>query len=91
MSLFKQYAVVPWVRVAVIAEVKLNVVRYRLFPKSGTLKRSTIQMFALNALGQRRFNEINPQAVHVSPLFPDNAPLGTQFSPARRHIFLCVF
>ena len=69
MSLFKQYAVVPWVRVAVIAEVKLNVVRYRLVPKSGTPERSTIQMYAFNALGQRRFNEINPQVVQVSHLF----------------------
>jgi hypothetical protein len=52
-----------------IAEVKLNVFRYWHIPKSGTLKRSTIQMFAFNALGQRRCNKINPQAVHVSRLF----------------------
>jgi hypothetical protein len=49
-----------------------------------------IQMFAFNALGQRRFNEINPQAVHVSHLFFQTMPLGTQFWRARRHIF-CVF
>jgi hypothetical protein len=52
-----------------IAEIKLNVFRYRLIPKSGTLKRFTIQMFAFSALGQRRCNEINPHVVHVSHLF----------------------
>ena len=48
-----------------IAEVKLNVFRYWLIPKSGTLKRSTIKMFAFRALGQRRCNEIDPHVVHV--------------------------
>ena len=69
MLLFKQNAVVPRVRVAVIAEPKLNVVWYWRVPESGTLERSTIQMFAFDALGQRRCNEIDPQVVHVNHLF----------------------
>jgi hypothetical protein len=80
---FKEHAVVPWVRVAVIAEIKLNIIRYWFVPKSGTLERSTIQMFAFNALGQWRCNEINPQGVHPSHLlFPHDAPLGTPLRPA---------
>jgi len=83
--------VVARVRVAMIAEVKLNVFRYRLIPKSGTLKRFTIQMFAFSALGQRRCNEINPHVVHVSHLFfqilhpyaPNSGPPGATF--------FCVF
>jgi hypothetical protein len=38
----KQYAVVAWIRVAVIAEIKLDVVRNRLVSKSGTLECFTI-------------------------------------------------
>jgi len=37
-------------------------------------------MFAFNALGQRRCNEIAPQVVHVNHLFfLDDAPSRTQF------------
>ena len=43
--LFKLHAVAPWARVAVIAEVRLNFVRYWPVPKSERVERSPIQMF----------------------------------------------